>query len=75
MRDEVCMHAHRYLISQHPEVEAKLTAELDQAGLLVTADRPHPRPMQYSDLTSLTYLTWVCKVGQHLFRLQRSTEP
>ena len=52
----------RYTIQQHPEVEAKLLAELDAAGLLVTADRPHPRPMEYADLGRLTYLTWVCKV-------------
>ena len=52
----------RYLISQHPEVEAKLVAELDQAGLLVTKERPHPRDMVYGDLSSLNYLNWVCKV-------------
>ncbi len=62
------MHECRYLISQHPEVEARLTAELDQAGLLVTAARPHPRTMQYSDLSSLTYLTCVCKVGSSALR-------
>lgn len=62
MRAPACLH--RYLISQHPEVEAKLVAELDQAGLLVTPQRPHPRPMAYSDLAALTYLSWVCKVGQ-----------
>ena len=60
----------RYLISQHPEVEAKLVAELDQAGLLVTQERPHPRDMAYSDLNSLTYLNWVCKVRS--FRLLKS---
>ena len=53
----------RYLIWKHPEVEAKLVAELDQAGLLVTRERPHPRPMEYADLSGLTYLSWVCKVG------------
>ena len=53
----------RYLVSQHPEVEARLVAELDQAGLLVTKERPHPRGMVYGDLSSLTYLNWVCKVG------------
>ena len=44
--------------SQHPEVEAKLAAELDAAGLLVTPDRPFPRPMEYADLGRLTYLSW-----------------
>lgn len=51
-----------YLISQHPEVDAKLAAELDKAGLLVTSERPMPRAMEYADLTRLTYLGWVCKV-------------
>ncbi|BDA50154.1 Cytochrome P450 3A13 [Coccomyxa sp. Obi] len=50
-----------YLLSQHPEVERKLAQELDAAGLLVTPERPHPRPMEYSDLGRLTYLSWVCK--------------
>ncbi len=53
----------RYLISQHPEVDAKLAAELDEAGLLVTPQRPAPRAMDYADLARLTYLGWVCKVG------------
>lgn len=52
----------RYLLSQHPEVEAKLAAELDAAGLLVTPERPNPRPMEFGDLAALTYLSWVCKV-------------
>ena len=52
----------RYLISQHPEVEARLAAELDAAGLLVTPGRPQPRPLEHADLGRLTYLSWVCKV-------------
>lgn len=40
----------------------KLVAELDAAGLLVTGERPQPRPMVYADLGRLTYLSWVCKV-------------
>jgi len=49
-------------VSQHSEVERKLAEELDAAGLLVTPERPNPRPMEYSDLGRLTYLSWVCKV-------------
>ena len=52
----------RYLISQHPEVEKKLVEELDKNGFLATAGQPKPVRMQYSDLSKLTYLSWVCKV-------------
>ena len=40
-----------------------MAAELDEAGLLVTAQRPVPRAMEYADLARLTYLGWVCKVN------------
>ena len=53
----------RYLIQQNPEVEAKLVAELDKAGLLLTPQRLTPRAMEYADLAHLTYLSWVCKAG------------
>lgn len=43
-------------------MEAKLAAELDEAGLLVTAQRLIPRVMEYADLGRLSYLSWVCKV-------------
>ncbi|BDA47645.1 Cytochrome P450 3A28 [Coccomyxa sp. Obi] len=44
-----------FMITQHPEVEAKVLAELDALGLLVTPERPNPRPLEYDDLTKLTY--------------------
>lgn len=47
----------RYLISQHPQAEAKIVAELDAAGLLVTAERPHPRAFAFEDLSALPYLS------------------
>ena len=31
--------------------------ELDAAGLLVTAERPHPRTLAVEDLSSLEYLS------------------
>ena len=34
-----------FLVSQHPEVEAKLVAELEQAGLLATPQQPEPRAL------------------------------
>ncbi len=51
-----------YLVSQHPEVEAKICQELDQHELLVTADRPNPRKVTYDDLGKLTYLDMAIKV-------------
>jgi hypothetical protein len=40
---------------------AKLEAELDQAGLLVTAQRPQPRAFTWADVGKLTYLDCVIK--------------
>jgi hypothetical protein len=51
-----------YLLSQHPEVEAKVAAELAQHGLLATPAIPNPRPVQWDDLAKLTYLNAVIKV-------------
>ena len=52
-----------YLVSQHPEVETKICAELDEHGLLVTPSRPNPRKVTYEDLSKLTYLDMVIKVS------------
>ncbi|KAK9904844.1 hypothetical protein WJX75_003698 [Coccomyxa subellipsoidea] len=45
-----------YTISQHPEVEAKIMAELDSLELAITPQRPSPRPLTYADLPKLAYL-------------------
>lgn len=50
------------MITQHPEVERKVLAELDGLGLLVTIERPKPRPLEYDDLTKLTYTNNCIKV-------------
>ena len=50
-------------MSQHPAVEARLAAELDAAGLLVTRARPEPRALAHADLGRLTYLQCVLKVA------------
>lgn len=52
-----------YQVSQHPEVEAKICAELEEHGLLVTSSRPQPRKVTYEDLGKLTYLDMVIKVS------------
>lgn len=52
----------RYAISQHPEVEAKIGAELQSLGLMATTEQPDPRKLAYSDLCELTYLQAVIKV-------------
>ena len=52
----------RYLVSQNPEVEAKILAELDGLELSITPQRPHPRRMTYADMNRLTYLQATIKV-------------
>lgn len=55
-----------YLVSQHPQVEAKICQELDEQGLLVTPQRPHPRKVTYEDLSKLVYLDMAIKVRWQL---------
>jgi len=50
------------MLTQNPEVEAKVVAELDALELLVTPGRPNPRPVTYPDLAKLEYLQAVVKV-------------
>jgi hypothetical protein len=50
-------------IASHPEVQAKIAAELDSMGLLVTPERPVPRDMVLEDLRQLPYLTACVKEG------------
>ncbi|KAK9827618.1 hypothetical protein WJX81_006830 [Elliptochloris bilobata] len=50
-----------YLLSQYPEVEARVVAELDALELLVTPARPQPRELEWADLGRLTYLQAVIK--------------
>ena len=52
----------RYLISQHAAVETRLAAELDAAGLLASSERLQLRTLQHADLSTLPYLSCVCKV-------------
>ena len=41
---------------------ARLEAELDAAGLLVTPQRPRPRPLTYADISKLPWLDACVKV-------------
>lgn len=50
------------MITQHPEVEAKVLAELASLGLMATINQPTPRVMEYDDISKLTYTTNAIKV-------------
>ena len=52
----------RFLLSQHPEVEAKVVQELQSLGLAASPKNPHPRELTYADLAELVYLQAVVKV-------------
>lgn len=56
----------RFMITQHPEVERKVLAELDSLGLLVTPERPNPRPMEFDDIAKLTYTNNCIKESMRL---------
>lgn len=45
----------RLCIAYHPEVQDRIAEELHEAGLLATPHGP-PRPLEYSDLSSLKYM-------------------
>lgn len=53
-----------YLLATHPAAMAKLEAELDVAGLLVTPARPRPRPFTFPDISKLPYLDAVLKARE-----------
>ena len=58
----VCWPSRRYFLAQHPQAMAKLEAELDAAGLLVTAERRQPRAFTFADISKLRYLDCIIKV-------------
>ena len=57
------MSASRYCITQHPEVEARIAAELSSCGLLAAPGQLAPRAVAHDDLARLAYLNRVIKVG------------
>lgn len=52
----------QYLVSKHPEVEAKLCEELRGLSLLATPESPTPRQVAFEDIGRMPYLTAVVKV-------------
>ena len=46
----------RYMIATHAEVQRKVAHELDALGLLATPANPHPRQLDYEDISKLVYL-------------------
>ncbi|KAK9819257.1 hypothetical protein WJX81_005098 [Elliptochloris bilobata] len=61
-----------YLISQHPEAEARVVSELDAAGLLVTGSCPHPRTLTFDDLGNLPYLSACIKESMRMYPVAAS---
>ena len=57
-----CLPCPRFFISQYPEVEAKVVAELKGLGLAASPEAPTPRQLAFDDLAQLPYLAAVIKV-------------
>ena len=53
----------RFMISVHPEVEAKVLAELQALQLMPSAERSQPRDMEYDDMARLTYTSNAIKAS------------
>ena len=49
----------RLSIALHPEVQQKVAAELQAAGLLASPEQPEPRDFTWADISSLPYLNAV----------------
>eukprot|EP00891_Asterochloris_glomerata_P009941 jgi/Astpho2/9941/Aster-06647 len=50
-------------LAHHPEKQAALAAELNEAGLLATPENPQPRHPELAELAKLPYLNAVIKEG------------
>lgn len=56
----------RGLVAGHPEVQARVAAELESLGLLATPGNPTPRRLEYADLTKLPYMDAVLRESLRL---------
>lgn len=64
-----------YLLARHPQQAAKVAAELDQMGFLVSPTRPNPPALQYDDLSKLRYLQCCIKESMRLYPVVASGSP
>ncbi|GAB4815789.1 hypothetical protein N2152v2_002835 [Parachlorella kessleri] len=55
-----------YLLSRHPEAEARVCQELEEHGLLATHANPSPRLVEYEDLAKLVFLSACIKESMRL---------
>ena len=60
----------RFMIFTHPEVEAKVLAELQALQLMPSAAQAQPRLMTYDDIAKLTYTSHAIKVSQCTFHFK-----
>ena len=54
----------------HAEVQRKVADELDALGLLATPANPHPRQLEYEDVSKLVYLNNCIKASLHRLTVQ-----
>ncbi|CAL8466632.1 g6168 [Coccomyxa elongata] len=56
-----------FCIATYPGVQQRVAAELDEAGLLLTASRPMPRELKQDDLKDLVVLEAVIRESMRMF--------
>ncbi|GAB4815786.1 hypothetical protein N2152v2_002832 [Parachlorella kessleri] len=55
-----------YLLSRHPEAEARVCQELEEYGLLASPANPTPRLVEYEDLSKLVFLSACVKESMRM---------